>query len=336
MEQKVCLRLLWQKTKKDEACLVRVFGNYNQTELPDAVFGCPLTEIAPYCFAQSAHFPPGEILETEIEIENTINIDEITEASNAHLHELCGSYVTRIDLPDTVRSIGNYAFYNCRNLSRLCLGKNTAEFGSDVFMNCLELKHLVLRCGTQEKTGLKQILSQISGNLEVSFLSCGSIEAVLYYPEYTETYDEIAPAHIFGRGITGEGFRARQGFTEGKIDFGQYDAVFARAGVDETVSVLLRMAVNRLQYPAGLSGNAKMQYGAYVKAHDIEAVCQWVKQKDISLLEFLVRAGYVSKAALSHGILLASSLGWIEGGAQLMHLMRELEEDMGRYEFDDF
>ena len=48
------------------------------------------------------------------------------------------------------------------------------------------------------------------------------------YPEYTESYDEIAPAHIFGRNITGEGFRARQQFQDGIVQFAGYDAIYPK------------------------------------------------------------------------------------------------------------
>ena len=132
-----------------------------------------------------------------------------------YLTELCGSRIEEVSLPDTVQSIGNCAFYNCKKLNRIRAGANLRDIGSDAFMNTLSFHRLTLSCRPEEASGIKQILSHISWDIKVRFQVGDEVFAALLYPEYLETYDEIAPAHLFGRSITGEGFRARQCVRDG-------------------------------------------------------------------------------------------------------------------------
>ena len=88
--------------------------------------------------------------------------------------------------------------------------------------------------------------------MEVSFeQEDGEREAVLLYPEYYESYDEIGPAHIFELNLTGEGFRARQCFKDGVILLNAYDEIFPQACVEESAEVLIPMAWNRLYAACG-------------------------------------------------------------------------------------
>lgn len=82
-------------------------------------------------------------------------------------------------------------------MERISVYPKLVEVGSDAFMNCLNLRSLRMCAGVEEPTGLKQLLAQIKWQVEVSFeQEDGEREAVLMYPEYYESYDEIGPAHI--------------------------------------------------------------------------------------------------------------------------------------------
>ena len=83
-------------------------------------------------------------------------------------------------------------------------------------------------------------------------------DAFLLYPEYYERYDTIAPAHIFGLNIEGEGFRARQCFRGDMIDFAAYDAIFGKACAEESVTTLGRMSLDRLMTPVSLSESSRL------------------------------------------------------------------------------
>lgn len=88
------------------------------------------------------------------------------------------------------------------------MGSNIKEVGSDVFMNCRNLHKICILSDIKDVTGLRQVLSRISSEIEVTYMKYDKITAKVLYPEYSESYDEIAPAHIWkkyrGRRIQGE------------------------------------------------------------------------------------------------------------------------------------
>ena len=96
--------------------------------VPDTVDGLPVVEIGPYCFADRA-----------------VTGGALWPADSADTHEVTGNFVQEVTLPDTVRVIDSAAFYNCRKLRRIRLGKAADSFGSDLFTNCRSLEVLELQ-----------------------------------------------------------------------------------------------------------------------------------------------------------------------------------------------
>ena len=179
--------LNWEKTKEGTARLLGVTDMPGELVLPKQIAGLPLTEVGPYCFAKN-------------------------------------KYLERVVLPDTITKIDRMAFYNCTGLKELELGANLTELGGDAFMNCHNLHQIKVRCGAKEASGVRFVLRQISSDLTVHFLGETVDEsAVILFSDYYESYDEVTPAHLFGRNIEGEGFRARQCFKEGIFEYVRYD-----------------------------------------------------------------------------------------------------------------
>lgn len=207
-------------------------------------------------------------------------------------------------------------------------------------MNCHKLHSLKLRCNALDKSGARLILQQISSDLRVHFMGCeGKEEAFILFPEYYETYDEVAPAHLFGRNIEGEGFRARQCFKEGIFEYPRYDGIFQKACAEEQVATLCEMALNRLQYPIGLYESARQQYAEYVVAHISEIGKKAVEQRDKKLLKFLCEAKLTDRLNLEKLIPLAAEREWAEGTVWILRLREEffpVQAQKARYDFDDF
>ncbi len=369
----------WEHAETGGARLLRAFGTTPEVVIPERIAGLSVTEIGAYCFAgtdrlrgqnsgrgqyevinvpdggqagegKAAERPaaagtpggggPGEENAAKVQSralrEQTISPDA---AATGALRELCGGYIESLALPDTVKRIGNLMCYQCTSLLRLECGPGLTEVGGDAFMNCGKLREIRLRCDSGEKTGLRQMLAQLSGEITAVFLGKGGAgrAAKLLFTEYYESYDEIAPAHLFGRNIEGEGFRARQCFTEGKPDFGQYDRTFIRACDGETERTLCRLAMNRLLYPAGLSEQAKRMYETYVSDH-ADCVCaQAVDVKDMQPVRYLCENRLIQAAVLDAALARAAKAGWAEGTAQLLNLKRtHFTGGARRYEFEDF
>lgn len=318
------LKLKWCKTERG-ACLLRVQASASEIVLPEQIDGTIITEIGDYCFAAKEPKVQGEVFESVLGVAEEV-------------HEISGAYLTKICLPDTVEHIGNFAFYNCTKLEEISFGKKLEHIGSDAFMNCLRLHRLVVRCGATEKTGLKQVLAQLPWEIAVSMEQQEKEVACVLYPEYFETYDEISPAHIFGRNIQGEGFRARQCFADGIIDFASYDTIFQKVCAEENADVRIRLAVNRLRYPIDLKEQAKENYKTYLTTNADEEAVYFLRRREKDVLYFLCEQQYLSKQGIERLIRQAAELDWAEGAASLMRWKAEFwkENPKERYSFDDF
>lgn len=324
MESSQTYRILWQRRKDGGARLLRMYGTSPQVLIPEEIAGHPCVEIAPYCFAPKARLPEEKDREELVSAE---------EGARPYLRELCRHAVEEVVLPDTVEEIGGCAFYDCRKLKRLHMGAAVRTIGSDAFMNAFSLQMILLHASVEEESGIQKALSQISSSLEVCFQSADKTQARLLYPEYYESYDEVAPAHLFGRSITGEGFRARQCFRDGRVDFAGYDGIFLQACVEESENTLFKMALNRLQYPCGLSKKHEEVYRSYVKEHLPFCADVLTEQRDLQTLRFLCRAKLLCGETLFSCIRKASEKDWTEGTAELLR-QASLEEKKDRYDFD--
>ncbi len=324
----------WEKTANG-AKLLRILGGTPHVSIPSEIAGYPVTELGDYCFAKDSHLPASYQKE-EIQLWQKDGSQRQLcghPASPYGIAELCGDFLESVSLPDTVQKIGNYVFYNCRNLSRIQFGRFLETVGSDAFMNCHKLNQLQIRCGAQEKSGLRKILAQISWDVEVSFAQ----SAVLFYPEYSETYDEITPAHIFSRNIVGDGFRARQCFVDGAVEYSQYDMVFQKACTTEPEQKLCQWAVARLCHPAVLTEEAKAQYQDYIRAHG-NAVCRYLSaKKDLQSFSSLFRYRILSEKDVRCAINIAAKMGWTEGSASMIRWKHSYYNKTGRrYDFKEF
>lgn len=289
----------WWEPCRGGARLLKVLGDTPCPVLPAVVEGLPLTEIGPYCFADRLR--PGQ----------------------PEGHAIAGDFVEEVTLPDTVTTLHSAAFYNCRRLRRLTLGARVDSLGSDLFTNCKSLEEFCLNAPPQSATGLKKLLGAVSADIGVRFLQDPG--ARLFYPEFLEYLDENAPAHIFNREIEGEGFRYRQCFHEGAVDYAAYDASFQQATVGEPPVKLCRLALGRLLAPVGLADAGL--YERYLKTHADAAFGWALGCRDAAAVRLLVSLGLPTAKAAAD----CARLGWSEGAALLLGGGKKPKKT---YEFD--
>lgn len=309
----------------EEAVIYRLHGTLPVVKVPEYIGEYRVTAIGAYCFSDRKHVPEGVLFYPEEGMGGfrKENLGETT-------HELAGEYIEQVVLPDSVRRIDNAAFFGCRNLSSLEIGNGAMSIGSDVFNNCSQFKKLRVREMASEPSGIRHILSRVSWELEVEFQ-----DAMLLYPEYFEIYDTIAPAHIFGLNIEGEGFRARQCFREESVDFAGYDAIFGKACAEESVATLGRMALNRLISPVQLSESSHVAYEKFVKEHVGEILCHCVRMRERERMEFICKNQYAGAEDIECAVSEAARANWSEGAASLMEWKHRFYENgkKNRYEF---
>ena len=111
--------------------------------------------------------------------------------------ELCGSRVEEIILPDTIRKVGAYGFYNCSGLKRLSCSSAVEDWGAGVFTGCTGLRCLDIRVAEGRKSCFKDILSELHQTLSVNYRSgSGTLLAKLIFPEFFEESVELSLIHI--------------------------------------------------------------------------------------------------------------------------------------------
>lgn len=247
--------LQWEAAGKDSLPGIRILKAESISPdvfLPDTIEGQPVTEIGPYCFARTS--------------------------------------VRSVRIPDFVKVLHNGTFYNCRELEKLSLGPMIKSIGSDVFTNCRLLSRLTIRADHRQKTGLPILAERIPDSFTASFEDeSGNVSSSIFFPEYYEWLDEIAPAHLFSRSINGIGFRMRKAFSDSVPDYGKYDRCFESALRTEEPRLLVRSALVRLSWPHDLSQAGESMYKACLKEHCLEAFSMVIRDRDRHLLDYLMR-----------------------------------------------
>ena len=309
MIRKINDLILIADEKETGTILYRVFSKSGVVDIPEGI-----TDIAQYCFSETMHLPKE--LQKEYDERDT----------DILYHEFSGEFVNSITFPKSVENIGNNAFYNCRELTDITMGSNIKEVGSDVFMNCRNLHKICILSDIKDVTGLRQVLSRISSEIEVTYMKYDKITAKVLYPEYSESYDEIAPAHIFGRNIEGEGFRARQCFDGGRADMRQYDTIFPKASAEESVEVAGKIAMYRLMYPYMLNDSEKDLYMEYLENNKSEIVNLFIENKSIDEVEFMLELFGSDREMIETAIVKAAETWFGEVTAIFLKYRRNKED----------
>lgn len=302
------MAVLWQPCGNG-ARILRVLEDSPCPVLPGLVEGRPVTELGPYCFAA-----------------RPVEGGTLWPADSAEIHEVTGDFLEEAVLPDSLRVLHSAVFYNCHRLCRVEVGPNLESLGSDLFTNCRALRTFALRAAPDAETGLKKLLSAVSADVSVEFL--GTPGAQLFYPEYFEWLDENTPAHIFNHSIEGEGYRMRQCFAGGTVDYAAYDATFAQACVGESEEKLCRMALGRLLFPFALSDNARTDYEFYLTAHPEAAFALVIAERKEAALRLLAGLGLDVREAAAQ----CARAGWSAGATILLARPKRAAK---QYDFDD-
>ena len=302
------MAVLWQPCGEG-ARILRVLGDSPCPILPAQIEGRPVTEVGPYCFAARA--VQGGVLWPQ---------------GSTDTHEVTGDFVEEVCLPDPLQVLHSAAFYNCHRLRRVEAGPHLESLGSDLFTNCRTLRTFALRAAPDASTGLKKLLGAVSADIGVEFL--GTPGAQLFYPEYAELLDENTPAHIFNHSIEGEGYRMRQCFAGGAVDYAAYDATFGQACVGESEETLCRMALGRLLTPFALSDSARADYEWYLTAHAEAAFTLSIAKRSEAALRLLVGLSLPVQSAAAQ----CARAGWSAGATILLARPKRAAK---QYDFDD-
>ena len=286
----------------DGAAVFSCRGLGSAVRLPEAADGLPVREICPYAFSDpegaAAHLPAGA--EPRSAEDGPAMFDGENFLGGPSLRELL--------LPAGIRSIGEYAFYNCTGLKRVRLSAGPVQIGNGAFMNCGALSEIVFDASPEARTCLPGLLAEVPREVRVLF-SSGDGETAWVFPDYYEESVENAPARIFEHFIRGAGYRYRQCFREDRLDTEAYDAQFSKARAEAKPETLLRIALQRLRRPLRLSPEAAERYLAHLKENAAAAAGLLVREDDPDGLSFLAANGVLTRESIGAAAEGAACLG---------------------------
>lgn len=285
--------------------------------LPEHVEGLPVREICAYAFsspgAAAEHLP----LETELFCTRT-GTDAVPGTEERFLG---GAGLKEAMLPPGIRSVGEYAFYNCTGLSRLGLGGGATRIGNGAFMNCARLKKFLISAAPDSETCLSGLLTEIQHEVCVTFQSEGE-KSEWIFPEYFEESIENGPARIFEHFIRGAGYRYRQVFQGDRLDTDRYDRQFSAARNEAEPKTLLRIALARLRSPFRLSEGSEKRYLTYLKENDSAASELLIGDDDPDGLAFLSAREVITRENIGAAVEAAAHAGRAECLSALLNERR--------------
>ena len=287
---------IYYREKSGGIEILRCFGIEGRVEIPGMIDGRLVISAAPYAF--SSHMDEKE------ELKNA-SLWEVSEGLGfgREEHVLAGNDVEEIVFPYTLKEIGRYIFYGCGNLKKLEFSDSLMQIGCGAFTGCHALEKLTVHMRQGKKSGVKEMLGEMWQRIDVNFLyeyeedgieksdimhrRENKSEARLVFPEHYDEAVENTPARILYTEYHGSGSNYRQCFYDRELNYQEYDRLFEMAVAMDKLEVLVDMSFGRLEFPYGLTGNARENYREYIRKN-LEDIAEYlVKQEDMHRLEMI-------------------------------------------------
>ena len=150
--------ILTCETQAEGVCILRCETRDPVVLLPDEIDGAPVTALGRYVLSGRAPDLSGR---------DTFSV-RVTCGGPLPVHE--ADSIRAVTLPKHARTVGSYAFYNCRSLEELTMTDSVSAFDGGSLMNCLSLHRIRLLAPPGGATCLPKILGETASELDVRFL----------------------------------------------------------------------------------------------------------------------------------------------------------------------
>ena len=152
------------RRNKTGICIDRVFGNDGIVEVPEMLEGLLVTELGAYVF--SDHIDRKDLEKCKL-IGNfcTDNGQRVTDENG--MPEISGNIVKELILPEHLRKIGRYAFYNCFSLRKISFGGELRDIGAGALTGCHRIERISVKTDEDGESSLRDILTELPETLRV-------------------------------------------------------------------------------------------------------------------------------------------------------------------------
>lgn len=285
--------------------LARVETPDAQILLPETIWGLPVTAVGDHAFTPGHREAEGDLVRV------ICGVPAGQDADNSRL--------ASVALPRTLRTVGDYAFYNCAELARVCLTDTVESWGGSVFMNCRALSAFTLRLEDGRARPLSYLADELTRELDVTLAGRDGGESRFLFPEYREFYEENSPAHHFDYTISGGGYPYHHCFRERAFRPADYDALWdAYLRMEHDGACALRIAWLRLHGALLPERTAGEKYLAYLRRHAAEVLTWLLERRDDRGVAWFLKAGEPDRETLSAACGFARTLQTAEAQALML------------------
>lgn len=278
------------REEKLQAVITGLVLERRHVEVPQMIGGCPVTGIAPHAFAEKKQ-------------------------------------MRTLSLPDTLRSVGAFAFHNCPQLEEISLYDGIRDFHNGVVRQDRKLQRIRMTVREGNYTVMRDILSDTDARLQFS-LQLPDGEVRLLFPGYDYAFNENTMARTIQFSISGSGMVYRECVRRKGIGFREYDRLFPRVIPDDPYAAA-EIAADRLLFPYDLAQVHAGAYENYLRDHAQEALLHFVRQLNASAgsessdeaymrLQLMAERGMITAEAADAALRLASDLHLTEACSLIM------------------
>ena len=169
MKQKMYVQIEYKKIEGG-LCITKMHGRCAEVRIPAEIEGLAVVAVGERAFAVKEELPAAEPAD-----EQEADLVFVTEAGEVSVK---GQALRRVFLPDSVETIGAYAFHGCSALERVSLPANLREISLRMFDGCAALEQIALPAG-------------LKGIGDYAFYGCGSLQK-LRLPESVKRIGKYA------------------------------------------------------------------------------------------------------------------------------------------------
>ena len=177
--------------------------------------------------------------------------------------------ITSVELPETVNTLGGFAFHNCREMKRISLYDSLDDYYDGVCRQCdsLRLVEVTINRGWFEV--VRNFLADNDKTLRFILRvkdnsASGYTTTCLTFPEYVYDFNENTMARTIQFSIAGSGMFYRECVDRRSIDYHGYDRLFEKAVIDGN-AISEDIALGRLLYPVDLLPGYRDAYESFVR-----------------------------------------------------------------------
>ena len=208
--------------------------------------------------------------------------------------------IVRVILPDSVRTVGTFAFYDCRRLEEADLGGGVREVLFGAFRSCPSLSLIRIRVENGDFSPVRDVLQDIDA--AVTFrIALPDGEACLYFPSFVNGFEEDTMARAIHPVIEGCGMAYREIVTRKELGIRAYDRLFSRAAQDG-VRTASETAFSRLLCPYRLSDTDREQYERWLSEHSERVLPMLVKDGAEERIRYLLDRRLAGRDAVTEGL----------------------------------